>query len=324
MLATLGKTVAVIAACLALLWVVGPYEPAPLTPNLDTSRIGRNVDAYFAVRESAYDDITPGTEKRVIWADARGLRTDWVVVYVHGFSATSEEIRPVPDRVAEGLGANLVFTRLRGHGRGSEAMREARVQDWINDLAEALSAARAVGDKVLVIGTSTGGTLLAGAAQNREMMQAVRGAVFISPNFAINNAAAPLLTWPAARFWLPLIAGAERTVMVRNPAQETFWTTRYPSVALFPMAALVKAVASLDHTRATLPALFMFSERDSVVLPAATIRVASDWGGQVKVVSPDLGDGDDPLAHVIAGDIVSPAQTDTVVFEILNWAKGLD
>lgn len=324
MLIRIAKGLAAVAALVALLWVVGPYEPAPLTPNLDTSQIGPNVDRYLAAREGEFDDITPGVEKRVVWADAPGNSTEWAVLYVHGFSATSEEIRPVPDKVAEGLNANLIFTRLRGHGRGGEAMAEASVQDWMNDLAEALTIARRVGDKVLVISTSTGGTLVAAAAQDPALMDGVMGSAFVSPNFAVNNPAAPLLTWPAAEFWLPLIAGANRSFEPLNEGQAKYWTTAYPSAAVFPMAAVVKAVAQLDHSKATVPALFVFSDDDQVVVPAATKAVAAAWGGPTETYQPTLTDADDPFAHVVAGAILSPNQTDPVAFEILNWAKGLD
>ena len=43
MLNKLFKTLLGIVVVLVGLWVVGPYEPAPLKPNLDTSRIGSNL-----------------------------------------------------------------------------------------------------------------------------------------------------------------------------------------------------------------------------------------------------------------------------------------
>ena len=67
-----------------------------------------DLDAHFVRVESAYDDITPGCEKRVQWHDEAGQVTDIALLYVHGFSATSEEVRPVPDNVAAALGANIV------------------------------------------------------------------------------------------------------------------------------------------------------------------------------------------------------------------------
>ena len=319
----LGRTLAVIVGLGVLMWVLGPYESVRLTPNLDTSAIGPNLDDYFEAREAAFSDITPGVEKRVVWAGEAGAKTEWAVLYVHGFSATSEEIRPVPDLVAEGLGANLIYTRLTGHGRGAEPMAEATVQDWMNDVAEALSAARAVSEKVLVISTSTGGTLVAAAAQDAGLMEDVAGAIFVSPNFGINNPAAPMLTLPAARYWLPLIAGDRRSFEPLNDAQREYWTTEYPSAAVFPMAALVQAVFALDHGRAAVPALFWFSDEDQVVVPSATRDVAARWGGPVTIVPADLGPEDDPSAHVVAGDIVSPGQTAAAAQGMLDWVRSL-
>ena len=111
--------------------------------------------AWLADRNGRHDDIVPGTEAQIIWAGEEGAQTDIVVLYVHGFSATSEEIRPVPDRVAEGLGANLIFARLPGHGRTGAAMAEPRAGDWLDEVEVMLRLARGIGDRVVVIGTST-------------------------------------------------------------------------------------------------------------------------------------------------------------------------
>ncbi len=319
----LGRVLLTLGAIGVLMWIFGPREPVELTPSFEASKMGADVDAYFASVESAYSDITPGTEKRVIWASAPGARSEWAVVYIHGFSATSEEIRPVPDRIAAALGANLVFTRLTGHGRSNDAMAEPSAGDWMNDVAQALEAGRRVGDKILIISNSTGGTLVAAAAQNPEMMQGVAGAIFASPNFGLNNPAAPLLNWPAARYWLPVIAGQRRSFETRNEAHGKFWTTEYPSIAIFPMSALVKKVAALDHSKATVPALFWYAREDKVVRPEATDAVKDAWGGPVVVVHPKLSEQDDPYSHVLAGDVMSPSQNEATVQGMLDWVKTL-
>mmetsp|Transcript_29426 Transcript_29426/g.57578 ORF Transcript_29426/g.57578 Transcript_29426/m.57578 type:complete len:330 (-) Transcript_29426:1227-2216(-) len=305
------------------LWLFGPYEDATLTPTAGAADIGPDLDAHFAAGEGAYDDITPGVEKRVVWAGAPGQETEWSVLYVHGFSATSEEIRPVPDRVAEGLGANLIYTRLRGHGRSGDALAEGSVRAWVDDLAEGLAAARIAGQKTLILSTSTGGTLVAALSQNDTLMQDVAGVVFISPNFGIANPVARLLSWPAARYWLPVLAGQRRAFTPRNEAHATYWTTEYPSVAVMPMAALIDASMEMDHSQSTLPALFWFSNDDSVVRPNLSAQVAAQWGGPVEVVNPIMTTADDPQSHVIAGDIMSPVQTETAVLGILEWAQKL-
>ncbi|THH35766.1 alpha/beta hydrolase [Aliishimia ponticola] len=320
----IGRALALLVVICAGLWVFGPYESARLVTTFDPARLGDDPSAYFAASEARFDDITPGVEKRIVWADADGTPTGWSVLYIHGFSATSEEIRPVPDNVAKALGANLVYTRLQGHGRGGDAMAQARVAGWADDLAEALAVAQRVGDRVLVIATSTGATLMTGGLQQDVPgARDVAGVVFVSPNFAVNSAAAPLLTFPAARHWVPLVAGQTRSFAPANDGQARYWTTQYPSVALMPMAALVRAVARGEMEGTDVPALFWFSDADQVVDAAATRKMMQDWRSPVRRITPRLGPQDDPFAHVTAGDILSPGQTEPAVRAILDFVKEL-
>lgn len=315
----LGRGLLGLGAIGAALWAFGPYEPVDLTAGFDDRLLADGVDRYLARAEAGFDDITPGVEKRVIWAAAPETQTPLSVVYVHGFSATSEEIRPVPDHVAAALGANLVFTRLAGHGRGSDAMAEPTVNDWMQDVAEALAVGRQVGEQVVVISTSTGGTLMAQASLDGNLSRDVVAQIFVSPNFGLNSAAAPLLTLPGVRLWGPWVAGQTRDLPVRSKAQEIYWTNRYPTVALLPMAALVRHVQAQDLSAAQIPALFLFSEQDKIVDPAMTARVAAQWGGPKAVANPELGPEDDPYAHLITGAHLSPGQTGWAVQEILGW-----
>lgn len=319
----LGRGILALVLIVAGMWLFGPYEQFSVIPDFDEAAIGDDVDAYFAKREARFADITPGVEKRVVWHDEPGGKSDWVVVYVHGWSATSEEIRPVPDQVAAKLRANLVFTRLEGHGRPGEAFAKATVQGWMNDVAEALAIARRIGDRIVLVGTSTGGTLLAEAAAQDELMSQVEGLVLISPNFGFQHPLAGVATWPAARYWVPLIEGAERNWKGQNEAHEMYWTTRYPTVAAMPMASLVSHAVDLDFTGIKTPALFRFSQADTVVRPDISREVAANWGGPATVDIVTIGTGDDPNAHVIAGDVLSPSMTGDTVDDLLVWIKGL-
>lgn len=312
-----------LAGVLSLLWAFGPREPVALRPAFDTSSIGEDPAAYLAAQEARFDDIRPGVEKRIVWAGAKGERRALSILYVHGFSATSQEIRPVPDLLARELGANLVYTRLTGHGRGRAAMAEATVGGWMHDMAEGLEVARRVGDRVVVLSTSTGGTLSALAALDGDMARDVVGMAFVSPNFAINSPLAPLLTWPAARSWLRHVAGKERCFEPLSPEHERYWTTCYPIEALLPMAAAVKAAHRADYYGVTIPALFRFSDADRVIRADAVRAVAERWGGPVELQPVTMGAGDDPASHVIAGDILSPGQTAPTVAALSAWIGGL-
>ncbi len=319
----LGRILLFVGGLYLLAWIVAPREPVDTEISFDESDLPGDLDGYLREAEEQFSDITPGVEKRIIWAGEPGQKTPLSIIYLHGFSGTSEEIRPVPDNLARTLGANLYFTRLAGHGRGSAAMAEPAAGDWLEDLAEALAIGRAIGDEVLVIGTSTGGTLAAIAATDAGLIHAVKGIVFVSPNFRLRNPAAPILTMPFGRYWGPLLAGREIGFDPVNEDHARYWTYRYPSLAAFPMGALVKYARGLDYSGVTTPAIFIYSEDDQVISPRAVRNVAAQWGAVVEVMPVVLGPGDDPYAHVLAGDVLSPSQTEPMVQTVLEWMGRL-
>lgn len=310
-------------AILVLLWLMLPREPARTDVHFDPSQLDLGVGAYLARVEARVTDRRPGVEKRVLWHGAPEVRTPWAVVYIHGFSATSEELRPLPDKVAQGLGANIVFTRLRGHGRSGQAMAEASVEGWMEDVAEALAIGHRIGERVLVMGCSTGCTLIT-LALHEEMGRAIDGVVLLAPNFRVRDPKAMLTTWRGARYWLPLLAGRERGFTPSSEAHGQYWTARYPSVGLLPMGAAVRAVNRRAFSDLTTPVLFVFDDRDALVDHTRTREVAALWGGPSDIHAVQTGPGDDPGHHVIAGDILSPGMTDPIAQKVLDWARRLD
>lgn len=322
----IGIGVGLWLAMLVLDWI-GPTEPAVLIPPaIDLPPLAA-LEAWLAAREAAVPNLRPDAEKLIVWADGPGVRTDWAVVYLHGFSASREEIRPVPDRVAAALGANLFYTRLTGHGRDGPAMAEGSVEAWVTDTAEALAVGQALGDRVLVIGTSTGGTLAVLAAHDTDLAAGVAGVVLVSPNFRVAGWAGRLIEWPGVRSWGPMVVGAERGFTPRTPDHGRYWTTRYPTVALASLGALTHAVRGLDPGTAQVPALFVLSDRDRIVDAHAAVQQAAGWGRDTGVraelmsVSPEPGD--DSAGHVVAGDVLSPGGTAPLVARILGWVSGL-
>ncbi|MEM9734871.1 MAG: alpha/beta fold hydrolase [Pseudomonadota bacterium] len=322
----LGKYLLFVLAALGLFALAGPTEEADTQITFKTDAIGDDLDGYLAAQEATFTDIIPGAEKRIIWADPSSKRkTEFAIVYVHGFSATSEEIRPVPDDVARNLGANLHFTRLAGHGRGADPMAQASVNKWMNNLAEALAIGRRLGDKVVVISTSTGGTLMTLAATKPALMRNVVGSVMISPNFAVQAAGADILLYPWARQLVPRVFGEYREWEPKNDEQRKWWSTRYPNVALLPMQAAVNAAGNVAYEELDLPTLFIFHPEDGVVKSAVTEQVAARWGQNsgAKASVQRVEQSDDTSKHVVAGAILDPDNTEPVTTYILNWIKTL-
>ena len=311
---------------LVLDWI-GPTEPVTLSAAAPDLPPLVALDAWLAAREAAVPALRADAAKRIVWAADPGARTDWAVVYIHGFSASLGELRPVPDRVAAALGANLFYTRLAGHGRDGPAMAEATVADWVADTAEALAVGRALGERVLVIATSTGATLAALAAHDPDMAADVAGLVLVSPNFRLAGWPGRVIEWPRARDWGPLLVGETRGFTPRNPDHGRYWTQHYPTVAVAPMGALTRAVRSLDPAAVAVPALFVVHERDRIVDVPAALEQAAGWGrgtgARAEVARVSLLPGDDPAGHVVAGDVLSPGGTAPLVARILGWVAGL-
>ena len=279
-----------------------------------------HIAGRVAAREAAANPpVRKGCEARIIWAGEAATQTDLCLVFIHGFSASPEEIRPVPDKVAAALGANLYFARLTGHGQGGPAMATATLEAWRKDVGDALRVGRALGRRILLMGCSTGATLCTLAAAGGAELA---GMVHVSPNFGLRNRLAQtLLDLPGVGTWGPWLTGRERYFAPINAENEAFWTTRYPTRAVVPMGEAIRAVRAAKLGTITAPGLFVLCPDDKVVSAAETAKVMARWGGPTArhLVTP--GPADDPNCHVIAGDVFSPGQTEGVVAATLAWSE---
>ncbi|MBM1219610.1 alpha/beta fold hydrolase [Ponticoccus sp. SC2-23] len=279
-----------------------------------------HLDDWLAEREAAVPNLRPGCGKRIDWPDGKVGKAAHSVVFVHGFSAAPRELSPVPERVAAALGAPFHATRLTGHGRDGPAMAEATLEAWMRDVAEAVEIGAAIGEKVILMGCSTGCTLITLA-----LMQGMpaAGAVMISANFALaNRRMQRVMELPGAATWAPWFFGGERGFEPESEAHAANWTIRYPAIALFPMIKAVKAVRRADLSGIKVPALFATNPADAVIDPREVRRVMTRWGGPVDHydVHPGPGEGG-ASGHLITGDFFSPGQTTPVIERTLRWTK---
>jgi pimeloyl-ACP methyl ester carboxylesterase len=277
------------------------------------------VDAWLAGRESKVPNLRPGCEKRITWADGP-RRTPWSVVYIHGFSASRREVSPYPERVAEGLGANLFGTRLTGHGQDGAAMGRATLPDWHADVVEALAIGRALGERVLAVSCSTGCTVLTLALASGEEVEAT---AMLSPNYGLRmRRLQAALDAPFAAHWAPLLMRRPQRAPAASHASG-IWTGDFPVSAYGPMAEAIRAVRRADLEAICAPGLFIHSASDQVIDPGLTAAVMRRWGGPSRRIAPVPGPGDDPMAHVIAGDALSPSQTEPLALATLDWIRAL-
>jgi alpha-beta hydrolase superfamily lysophospholipase len=314
----LAWIVVILVAVLAAAWFFGPRVPVDTTITFDPASIGDDLEAWVAAREAAVPNIREELKKEIVWADPAGrAKTRLAVVYVHGFSASKHEVRPLADKVAKALGANLFYTRLTGHGQDNAAMATASVNAWVNDYAEALAIGRKLGDRVVVIATSNGGSLVSWAATQPGRSDGVAALALISPNYGLQGGGSAVLTMPFGGLIAELLIGKERGFVPANEAHAKYWTYRYPTVALLPLAAMAQLAYEAPAEQAKIPALFIFSDDDTVVQPERTREIASRWGAPHEIVV--VSDSTDPSDHVIAGDALSPNTTDALAEKIVAW-----
>lgn len=312
----------VLLAVLAAAWLAGPRAGRDTTITFDPATIDGDPEAWLAAREAQVPGIIEELKKEIVWADpVAKTRTPLAFVYVHGFSASKGEVRPLPDRVAAAFGANLFYTRLTGHGAGSEAMATASPQAWMNDFAEALAIGRLIGDEVVVIATSTGGGVTTIGAVRPQIMERVKALVFLSPNFGPQAFGSDMLTGPWGRQLADLFTGGSRGFTPQNELHQRFWTTRYPTVATLTMAVVTEEAVATRVEDIGLPAIFFISDGDRTVKPENTRAIAARWGGPAEVFT--VTTAEDPGQHVIAGDAFSPGGTGPATERIVAWLGAL-
>ena len=316
------KFVGLLCLALGLAFVFGPREPFDGEVTFDQTSIGDNLDQYLVQRESKFNDIRQGLNKQIIWHGERGEQTDIAIVYLHGFSASLGEVRPVPDLVAKALGANLYYTRLKGHGRTAAAMAEANADDWLNDAAEALAIGARLGKKLIVISTSMGASLISYLhAHKPEWGDMIAGQVMVSPNFGLADPTSALLSFPFARQFVPLILGPMRGQASSNALIQQTWTIPHATSALMPLARLTKEANAAPVENIDGPTLVFRSLKDKTVSPKATANAINRLGGTVEQVLIDQSGHRNH--HVLAGDALSPRTNGLVTNAIIEWAKRL-
>jgi alpha-beta hydrolase superfamily lysophospholipase len=319
-----GALIALILVGAAAYWM-GPHnEFGPAMPSTRPAppQDPGALDAWIASSETAFTDIKPGNAKGIVWAGTPGTRTRWSVVYIHGFSASRLETAPLAESVATQLGANLFNTRLSGHGRANgNAMGEASAQDWMADTLEAVHIGQALGERVLVIGCSTGATLATWLGTSVDAGR-VAAYVFVSPNFGPKDKRSEIVNAPWGQKIALWLEGPTRSWTPQNDQEANAWTSSYPTKAIFPMMALVKSVRDSDLSLFQTPVLVLYSERDETVDPAEIQAAFTRLGATRKSILP-ISYSRSTGQHVLAGAIKDPAAVTPMAETMVQWVKAL-
>lgn len=299
--------VLVVVASLFSILLSGPlFKFEPLPSNGIVSRVNEaaDLDAYLANEEAKVANLKPDLAKAIVWATPEKKRTPLAIVYVHGFSASRGESSPVFEDLAKELGANLFFTRLTAHGLNDEGRSFAtlRAQSLIDDAREALAIGRRLGERVILVGMSTGAALtLQLIAENRNASD-IAAHVMISPNYCPVDERARLISGPLGPTLARVFVGTYREFEPENAAHKYFWTSRYRAEGIAAMMDVVNAVDRMDLSIIRVPTLTLYSKKDSVVSVPLIEKKHAEIGAGVK----EIVDLPEARGHLVAGSAVAP------------------
>ena len=265
------------------------------------------LEKYISDQEIKHK-IKPTNEARIIWFDSSRRKTPYSVVYLHGFSASQAEGDPTHRRFAREFGCNLFLSRLSDHGIDTtEALLQFTPDRVWESAKEALAIGKELGNKVIVLSTSTGGTLALMLAA--EYPQDVFALINLSPNIAINDGAAFILNDPWGLQIARMVMGGNYRVTDASEEHAKYWNKKYRLESLTQLEELVES-SMTDKTfkGVTQPSLTLYyykneEEQDPQVKVSAMLtmneRLGTPADFKVAKAMPDAG------AHVIGSSLTS-------------------
>lgn len=297
---------------LAITYLSGPKFPKPeLSETLPALSLQTGEAESFIKHKEAHLKIKPDNESRIIWAnDSLKNKTAYCLLYIHGFSASWYEGEPVHRNFARRYGMNLYIPLLASHGIDTtEALVDMTPDRLYESAKEALIVAQSLGEKVILMGTSTGGTLMLKLAA--EFPQLMEGLILYSPNVAINNPAAFLLSKPwGLQIARSVYKGNYRITNTDFASEDCrYWNCKYRLEAVVYLQQLVESTMKKEtFAQVTKPVFLGYyykdkENQDKVVKVDAMLKMFDQLGTpgnlKQKVAFPEAGD------HPIASKLFS-------------------
>ena len=312
-----------ILVVLGIVYFLGPHPAKPVY-NSSLPEVPATAAAlknYISTQEAQHK-LKPDNEARIVWAnDSIKQKTAYAIVYLHGFSASQEEGNPVHRNIAKQFGCNLYLARLSQHGIDTtDALYNMTAENLWESAKQAYAIGKQLGNKVILMGTSTGGTL---ALQLAAVYPEIAGLVLYSPNIAINDPNAWLLNDPWGLQIARLVKGSNlNTAGSNTPEYNAYWNHQYRLEATVQLEEFLETtMTSENFAKVKQPTLALYyykdeEHQDKVVKVSAMKNMMAAIGtptAQKKMVAiPEAGN------HVLASpiqskDIVS-VEKETVLF----------
>lgn len=321
------KWLGIILLVLIVIYFLGPK---PTTPRYSTDLPSVPSDPLslekFILSQESNHKLKPDNEARIIWFDdSLKNPTEYAVVYLHGFSASQEEGDPVHYEFAQKFGCNLFLSRLSDHGIDtSEPLGSLTAERLWNSAKQAYAIGKQLGKKVILMGTSTGGTLALKLAS--EYTDGIEGLILLSPNIAIHDANAWMLNNPWGLEMARIIKGNYNRAKDSSDIYAQYWNYQYRMEAVVQLEELLESSMKESVFRKVKQPLLMLyyfkneDDQDRVVKVTAMKRmfrqVSTPDSLKREKAIPNAGD------HVI-GSYIKSKDVQTVQEECEKFATEI-
>jgi esterase/lipase len=300
----------VILSILALfvIYFLGPQPPKPvLNDVLPAVASIDTLDSYITAMEAPHK-IKPNNQAKIIWADSSKSQTEYALVYLHGFSASQMEGDPVHQNIAKQFNCNLYLARLAEHGIDTtEDLMNLTADQYWESAKLAYAIGKQIGKKVILMSTSTGGTLALQLAAN---YPEIAGLILYSPNIEVFNPSAPLLDNPwGLQIGRAVLKSNYVDIKYKDSAYPKYWNSHYRIEGVVALQNLLEATmteATFKKIHQPTLALYYYKDeahQDNVVKVKAIQKmmqqIATPANLKMEMAIPNAGN------HVIASPIVS-------------------
>jgi pimeloyl-ACP methyl ester carboxylesterase len=311
---------------LAGIYFLGPSPDRPVySPSIPTvPQDPSALEHYVSLNEQRHK-LKPDNEARIVWVDSAKSKTKYSIVYLHGFSASQKEGDPVHLRFAKEFGCNMYLSRLADHGIDTtESLLYFTADRAWESAKEALAIGNMIGEKVIIVGTSTGSTL--GLKLAAEYPDRVYALINLSPNIAINNPAAFLLNNPWGLYIARMVMGGKYRVTGADDESAKYWNRQYRLESTVQLEEMLETAMNPEtFKRIKQPSLTLYyykneQEQDPEVKVSAMLEMhkalATPDSLKVAVAIPNAG------AHVIGGSLASK-DVESVYKNMENFARNV-
>jgi len=226
------------------------------------------------------------------------LKTEYAVVYLHGFEASWAESDPIVTNFAQRYGCNLLQARISQQARQNiDALLDETPKGMMDSAKEAIAIGKLLGEKLIVISCSTGATYSTYLAANDPEIYAQ---IMTSPNFDLNDQNSKLLTKPWGKQILRAIIGDDYREFAPPPGAEAYWNHRYRIDGVIALRALLDQTMTPEIWRKNKTPIFLAyyykneNDKDDIISIEAVKQFTKEVGtpaDKLKVLATPEGHG---------------------------------